>query len=301
MWVSTALLAAAVGVAAWTLSGLVGKKQLRQDQLWAFEDRRIAALEAKSRVIRWCGPLVDELRRGPWNRLPGIRSVERWLSQSYTTTPWSVDEFMAASLIEASFLSITGICLLQVIGFSGLVCFVVGFTLVVVYCGFVIFRLRCAAIRRMNQLKMRFPFAIDAVAMIMGAGASFHEALQTVAKQCGGHPVGEELTQLLHSLEHGFTFRQAIEKLRQRLHDADIRELMAAAVTSHELGTPLVSTLLELGQRMRISQSQLLETRAAQANVAIQGPAFLVLVSCVVIIMVPFLLPAIALWPEFMR
>lgn len=293
MWPAVLSTAVACGWLTWVIVGLLTRPSLPVDQAWAFEEVRRARLEAASPAFRICLPLIDEWTLGGTRRIPMLQEiVERGLRQRGSRLPWRPAEFLATTLLEG--LGMGGAAFLLTWVWTGSTAMWLFVLLMgtVGYVAWALWSLNHQAARHVSDFITRLPFALDGMAMLLQVGAGLEEALGTLARESGSHAVGFELTELNAAVRRGTPFRQAIEDLRSRFDAVEIREPLGAINSSSELGTPLSEVLRVLAQQMRLKRMQNLETIAARAQVAIQFPAFLILLACTLVIMVPFVAPA---------
>jgi tight adherence protein C len=142
--------------------------------------------------------------------------------------------------------------------------------------------------------KRRLPFAVDLMALMMEAGAGFQDALRTAVTENSKHPLGEELSLVLRQSDLGEQRSKALESFQQRIADPDVRELVAAINRGEELGTPLSSILRTQADQMRLKRSQWGEKAAAEAQVSMTFPSMLIMIACLLLVLGPFVLPAIS-------
>ena len=93
--------------------------------------------------------------------------------------------------------------------------------------------------RWLKQNKLRLPFAIDQISLMMEAGAGFEDSLKTVVGDNPGHPLSIEFAEVIRQLSLGRPRRQALGSFRDRLADDDVTEIVFAITKGEELGTPL--------------------------------------------------------------
>ena len=146
---------------------------------------------------------------------------------------------------------------------------------------------------RARAVTLRLPFAVDLIALMMEAGASFQESLEVVVRESQGIPLGEELGQVLRDIRMGKTRRASLADLAQRLMDQDVSEIVFAVNKGEELGTPLSQILKSQAQQLRLKRSQWLEKAASEAQVKIVFPGMIVMVACLIVIAAPFVLNAV--------
>lgn len=119
-------------------------------------------------------------------------------------------------------------------------------------------RLRAEAIER------DLPDFLDVLAVTVGAGLGFRQALGRVADALGG-PVAEEMQVALRQMDLGMSRRVAFEQLRGRNSAPTLGEMVTALLQSEELGAPLTDTLQSLAVDMRREAAQSARRRAARA------------------------------------
>lgn len=146
---------------------------------------------------------------------------------------------------------------------------------------------------RMRRLRIRVPFSVDLVALMMEAGGSFQDCLETVVAENQNHPVGQEFGEVLRQISLGRTRAESLRAMEQRLGDPDISEMVFAINKGEELGTPLSSILRDQADQMREKRSQWGEKAAAEAEIQLVFPGMVVMVACLVIILGPIILPAV--------
>lgn len=262
---------------------------------WEFEGSRLVQLRSASRTYRWFSPLVDELaelnRR--WRPRREFSLVQRQLNQVRGYPPWKPEELLAVhqmlgllvGLVAAIFgLFVGGSLLLAVIGGS------IGFW------GYVwLLRRQLADIarERVHAFKRRLPFAVDLMALMMEAGASFLESLKTVVTENRGNVLAEEFGNVLVRIEAGQGRKEALEQLESRLKDDDVSELVFAINKGEELGTPLSQILCRQAEQMRLKRFQWAEKAVGEAQVNISFPGFVIMIACMLIATAPFILAAI--------
>lgn len=146
------------------------------------------------------------------------------------------------------------------------------------------------AARRLHEFKRRLPFAIDLMALMMEAGASFQEAMTTVVRESRGHPLAEELNLVLRDISLGRTRKEALITLQGRLKDDDVTEVVFAVNKGEELGTPLGQILRNQAEQMRLKRSQWMEKASGEAQVNIVFPGMIIMIACLLIVAAPFIL-----------
>lgn len=251
--------------------------------------------------VRKGNPIYESLEAGVqklagWNqgRDPKkLAAISQNLIVSADKLPWSAGEYLAVRQIEAVLIGL----LLVVVGyfvfedpFIAAGCGIGGFFL---YLQMQIKSLEKRAKKRLQTFKQRLPFAIDLMALMMEAGASFQEAMGTVVRESKGHPIADELGQVLRDISLGRTRREALVTLQNRLKDDDVTEIVFAVNKGEELGTPLGQILRNQAEQMRLKRSQWAEKASSEAQVNIVFPGMIIMIACLLIVVAPFVIDSI--------
>ncbi len=261
--------------------------------LGSFERLRREAVRRGNGMYRLFEPLVHELagRR----RKEGSKAMDRLqrnLSVATEPLPWDAVEFVASKRIEGV---LFGTLLFLAIALLGKpkVAIMLGLVVAFGFSWLFVRTINDRAKARMHRLRIRLPFCVDLIALMMEAGASFQESLQTVVAENRDHPVGQEFGEVLRQIALGRTRREALTTLQTRLEDDDIAELVFAINKGEEMGTPLSTILRDQADQMREKRSQWGEKAAAEAEIQLVFPGMVVMVACLLVILGPILLPAI--------
>ena len=278
-----------VGFAALMISQIMHGKRKTHD---TFEQSRRENLRLANGTYRRFEPLVDELNL-LYPADQSANKLDHHLRLVSTTAPWKPAEFMSVKTIEAVFVGLTitaFICLL------GMPLFGVGMGIAT---GLIYPTLaRNSVINRgkakLKTLKLRIPFAIDQISLMMEAGAGFEDSLRTVVADNPEHPLSVEFSEVVRQMALGRPRRQALTGFRDRLSDPDVSEIVFAIIKGEELGTPLSSILREQASQMRLKRSQWGEKAAAEAEVKMVFPGMITMVACLLVIVAPILLPVVS-------
>lgn len=280
----------ACGGFSYALLSVISARRSTSTAGWSFEGQRRQTLREHDAAYRWFEPLIDDLaaRAAAWNpaRLDKIRHD---LTAADERLPWQPEEVIAVKLLESVMASL--VCA----GLGGYLAGVpgaIGLGVIGAW-GWQELRIKQIGDRaraRMHALKKRLPYAVDLMALMMEAGATFLESVRTVVRENQRHPLGEELGKVLRELELGRTRREALEAFEARIADDDVSELTFAIIKGEEFGTPLSHIFRSQADQMRLKRSQWAEKAAADAQVKIVFPGMIVMTACLLIILAPFLL-----------
>ena len=150
-----------------------------------------------------------------------------------------------------------------------------------------IYQLHNSAAKRIRQISKRVPYSLDLIALAMGAGATFTEAVKTVTRERDDEPFNVELRALLAEMELGTTRRQALLNLSDRIPLDSLQSIVASVVQAEELGTPLGDVLHDQASLLRLQRSMRAEDLAAKASVRILVPCLLLVMAVILAIFGP--------------
>ncbi len=218
-----------------------------------------------------------------------LNTLRKYVREPYTKAGYpgglDDDEVVTLGLILAFGAGVATAFLLSV--FAGLSWAVLG--LVALPVGFfsLVASLQNKAEARQRQILTAMPYVLDLLVLILRAGTSLNIALARVVSDYEGHPVGEELGQVLAEIEMGAPRAEAIRRLAERLQNNDITVLADSMVQSEELGWPLADTLARQADRMAAERVLNAQAKAGAAGVWVMLPSTLVLLGAVLLLFGP--------------
>ncbi|MFI9152134.1 DUF5936 domain-containing protein [Streptomyces sp. NPDC053367] len=122
-----------------------------------------------------------------------------------------------------------------------------------------------SAIRvRKDVIERTLPDFLDVLAVVVGAGLGFRQALDRVASRYEG-PWADEIRITLRQMDLGMSRRQAFAELRRRNDSEQVAMFVTALQQGEELGAPIVDTLVALARDMRRTDAQNARRKAARA------------------------------------
>lgn len=150
-------------------------------------------------------------------------------------------------------------------------------------------RISSAGADRMRSVGKRLPYAIDLLALAMGAGLDFPGAVRQVVEKSSNaeDAVVEELTLLLQALQLGRTRRQALEDFAARVPANSVVEFVGSVVQAELRGNPIVDTLKIQAEVSRRRRSVAAEEAASKAGVKMVVPLVLVFAAILILIVAP--------------
>ena len=252
--------------------------------LTGHSDRRTLFEQPALRPLMWCLLVINHRLAMP--RLKG------WVRRTlvYTGNPnfYTPEEQLSVSMAIGLLI---GVCLvvfnLWLTGGLSIITFVVGFILGT---GLMLYQLYDKASKRVRLIGKRVPYALDLVALAMGAGATFTEAVRTVVHEDPEDPFNVELKTLLAEIDLGTTRRRSLQNLSDRVPIDMVRSIVASVIQAEELGTPLADVLHSQATLLRMQRSARAENAAAVASVRILVPSLLILMGVVVAVFSPMIL-----------
>jgi len=159
--------------------------------------------------------------------------------------------------------------------------------------GLALYQLHDRASKRIRLISKRVPYALDLIALAMGAGATFTEAVQTVVKDNIDDPFNDELRTMLAEMDLGTTRRAALQNLADRVPLDTLRSIVASVAQAEQLGTPLAKVLHSQATLLRLQRSAHAENAAAVASVRILVPALFILMGVVLAVFAPAIVKAV--------
>jgi tight adherence protein C len=245
-------------------------------------DRRTVFEQPVIRSVMWVllsvsyGQIFSGLRR--W--------VRRKLTASGNPDFYTPEEYLALSMLTGVALGVALMLLVmlategEISLFWGGVGFVAGLLLNLAH-------LRSKAAKRVLEIGRRLPYALDLVALAMGAGATFVEAVKTVVHERTKDPFNVELKTMLTEMDLGTTRRRSLENMAERIPLEQLRSIVSSVIQAEELGTPLADVLHSQATLLRQQRTVKAENAAAVASVRILLPSLLILMAVVLAVFSP--------------
>ncbi|HTN75529.1 MAG TPA: type II secretion system F family protein [Pirellulaceae bacterium] len=266
---------------------------LEQGDQWRYDITRINELRRIDPLFRFLQPVIQQFAR--FNRVMfrgSLPEIQRQLQAAGLPRFWLPEEYLGRCQLLALLLTpgLVWGCI-QLMGVSGVV---FGLLLGVLVAYLLRRRLASLARNRLNAIKVRLPYLLDLLTLLMEAGSTFMKALEEGVDEFRGHPIASEFNRVLQDVDLGKTRNEAFYALRDRLHDDDITGIIGAIVQGEELGTPIAQVFRTQAEVLRMKRSQRAETVAGEAGVNMLLPGVLVMLSSVLVILGPFLLNFLA-------
>jgi len=163
-----------------------------------------------------------------------------------------------------------------------------------------IYKLHDQAAKRLLLISRQLPYALDLIALAMGAGATFTEAIRAVVRQPTGQaeglrqlgPFEVELQTVLAEMDLGTTRRQALENLARRVPLEALKSIVASVIQAEQLGTPISEVLHDQATLLRLRRSFAAENKAAVASVRVLVPCLLLVIAVLLAVFGPAIVRA---------
>lgn len=255
------------------LRGLKRQRALDNNPLWAALEPGVRWLGA-----RLSGLVSDDVRR----------RLNRQIALAGDFLGLLPEELLALSVLSACAGTGVGILLGRVSGLGNMV--IVASTLA--GAGLPHSRIASTAAERAKDVNRRLPYAIDLLALAMGAGLDFPGSVRQDIEKSGSpeEPVVEEFTLLLQSLKLGRTRRQALEEFAERVPTDAVVEFVGSVVQAELRGNPVADVLRIQAEVSRRKRTVRAEELAAKAGVAMMLPLVFVFLAILTVIVAPILL-----------
>ena len=251
-------------------------------------DRRTLFEKPLSRQLMW--PLLAIAHRLAAPKLK--QKLQATLVSAGSPEYYTPEEYLAVAMFNGVLAGVVLVVtwMLMPNGIVSLFAFTVGWV-----AGFVltIVQINDRANKRLRLISKQIPYSLDLIALAMGAGATFTEAVQTVIRDKSEDPFNVELTALLAEMDLGTTRRKALENMSDRVPLDPLRSIISSVIQAEELGTPLSEVLHSQANLLRLHRSVRAENAAAVASIRILVPSLLILMAVILALFAPMILKGV--------
>jgi tight adherence protein C len=256
---------------------------------WRYSVVRLDELRTTSLQFRLLEPFIRSLApvNARWfsSNLPAIN---RELLASGHSRAWSADEWLGLLEIQTILISVPlAFVWYQMMGVPGLMLAAVQ-SIVVAF--LLRRRLHNQATQRLWRIKVKLPYFLDLLTLLMEAGATFLNSLRDAVHEFRSQPIGVEFGRVLAEMNMGKSRIAALEGLRERLQDDELTTIIGSMIQGEQLGSPLAQIFRAQADMLRVKRTQRAETIAGEAGVKMLLPAVLVMASTVLVILGPFVI-----------
>jgi len=151
------------------------------------------------------------------------------------------------------------------------------------------YALSMKAAKRLREINVQLPYALDLLAMTMQAGATFYEAARTVAGESPDEPLNQELGIVVREIEFGRSRQEALQHFAERIPLKSLGSIIAAVLQAEQLGTPLAEVLMLQANLLRMYRSMRAEKALGEATVKLLIPSMLIFISVILVIFGPII------------
>jgi tight adherence protein C len=220
----------------------------------------------------------------PWLR----QLVARNLDAAGNPNGYSINEYLAICVVSAA--GLAGVSLLLGILLDNRLLLVLLMLTAAVGFAVPLWVLKDQAARRLTRISMQLPYSLDLISLMMAAGSTFTEAIDTLIKDDRGDDLNQELRIVRAEIDFGTQRNQALRNLAQRIPLDSLRSVVAAVNQAEQLGTPLSNILSSQADMLRNRRSVRAEKLSASASLRILLPTMLIMIAVVLCVFGPFLI-----------
>jgi tight adherence protein C len=147
-----------------------------------------------------------------------------------------------------------------------------------------------AARNRLGRVSKKLPYTLDLISLMMEAGSTFSEAIDTIIRDEPEDDFNQELMVVRSEIDFGTSRGQALAGMADRIPLDSLRSIVGAINQSEALGTPLSSILKSQSGMLRMHRSVRAEKLSASASLRILIPSMLILAAVVLVIFGPLII-----------
>ena len=234
-------------------------------------------------ILNLCAQLAKRLN------ITSLREkVRQDLSASGNPSGYTVDQYIALAIFSALLAAAVGL-ILEFASTGGRYVLLTIPMMMAIGFQMPILVLSAAARKRVAKIGKQLPYTLDLVSLVMTAGSSFTEAIETLIRDNPEDELNQELHFALSEMEFGSTRAVALQNMGNRIPLDSLRSVVGAVNQAEKLGTPL-STILKLQSEMlRMHRGVRAEKLAASASLKILVPSMLILIAVIIVIGAPLL------------
>jgi len=142
---------------------------------------------------------------------------------------------------------------------------------------------------RVHRISKQLPYSLDLIALMMGAGGTFTESVQTLIRDNPEEDLNQEMRIVLAEIEFGSKRSEALTHLAERIPLESLRSVIGAVNQAEAMGTPLSQILKNQSDMMRMHRSVRAEKLSASASLRILFPTMLIMISVIFILFGPMI------------
>ncbi len=140
---------------------------------------------------------------------------------------------------------------------------------------------------RQSQIRKGLPDALDMLSVCSSAGLGFDQSLQRISEHWNT-PIGFEFGRVINEMEMGFSRRDALRNLSDRVDVQELSSFVAFVLQSEQLGMSLSDTLHSQAAQMRIERRYRAQEQAQKIPTKMLLPmAFLIFPAILAVVLGP--------------
>lgn len=224
--------------------------------------------------------------------IPALRDwVRRKLDASGNPNSYSVDEYLAICLACA-----VSLMLFMTLLFAAMVgSFDPVVAVVMLFIGFVVplWVLNDTSRQRVSRISKKLPYTLDLVALMMAAGSTFTEAIDTLIRDEPEEDFNQELRIVMAEIEYGTRRLEALRNMAERIPLETLRSIVGAINQAEAMGTPLSEILKSQSSMIRMHRSVRAEKMSASASLRILIPTMIIMAAAILALFGPLIVKRI--------
>jgi pilus assembly protein TadC len=150
--------------------------------------------------------------------------------------------------------------------------------------GFQALTLRSQGRQRMTRVGRDLPGLLNTLNLLLNAGSTLENAIETAVESYRGTAIGDELGQLVRDRQMGLDRTSAFRALAARVPRDDVRSIAAAIELAERLGTPLAETLERQSNEIMRIRLESASRIAKEAAVKLALPNTLIMIAIALLI-----------------
>lgn len=219
---------------------------------------------------------------------PSLRSwIGRKLDACGNPNNYSLDEYIAVCIGGSVGLAVSQVAICGVM-FQWFSPVVTGVIFIIGFC-IPLWTLSEEANARVSRISKKIPYTLDLVALMMAAGSTFTEAIDTLIRDEPEDDFNEELSLVMAEIEFGIRRADALSHMSSRIPLDTLRSIVGAINQAESMGTPLSTILKTQSAMIRMHRSVRAEKLSANASLRIQLPTMLILAAAVLALFGPII------------
>ena len=139
--------------------------------------------------------------------------------------------------------------------------------------------------KRQELVRKNLPEALDTLALVVGAGLDFGEAMDTYVKGSGKTPLAEEFSLARDQMRLGKSRADVLRSMSEKIGYNPLTNFTTVVIQSEKTGTSLVDVLNAQSEDLRGKRFQMAEEMGQKAPVKMLAPLLLLVMPNVFIIL----------------